>query len=124
MKIPSTKVYAQDLTQGFFILSDLGPSTLFDHNLDTSKQTNREELYTQAINILVLIQKNGNAFLDQLPLYDLELLETEMNLFLDWYCIKELEMNTSQLNKFNLEECFKHLSESALKQTQVFVHRD
>ena len=124
MKIPSTKVYAQDLTQGFFILSDLGPSTLFDHNLDTSKKTNREELYTQAINILVLIQKNGNAFLDQLPLYDLELLETEMNLFLDWYCIKELGMNTTQLNKFNLEECFKHLSENAIKQTQVFVHRD
>ena len=72
----------------------------------------------------MLIQKNGNNFVDQLPVYDLELLETEMNLFLDWYCIKELGISAAQLNEFNLEKCFKYLSESALKQVQVFAHRD
>ena len=72
----------------------------------------------------MLIQKNGNNFVDQLPVYDLELLETEMNLFLDWYCIKELGISTAQLNEFNLGKCFKYLSESALKQVQVFAHRD
>ena len=124
MEIPSTVVYANDLSMGFFILSDLGPATLLDRNMDTRIKTKREKLYTQAINILLLIQKNGNNFVDQLPVYDLELLETEMNLFLDWYCIKELGISAAQLNEFNLGKCFKYLSESALKQVQVFAHRD
>lgn len=124
MEIPSTVIYAKDLSKGRFILSDLGPTTLLDHNLDIKIKTKREEHYTEAINILFLIQKNGKTFVDQLPVYDLELLETEMNLFLDWYCIKELGMNITQLNEFNLERCFKYLSESALKQAQVFSHRD
>ncbi len=124
MEIPSTVVYAKDLSMGFFILSDLGPVTLLDRNMDTRIKTKREKLYTQAINILLLIQKNGNNFVDQLPGYDLELLESEMNLFLDWYCIKELGISAAQLNEFNLGKCFKYLSESALKQVQVFAHRD
>ena len=124
MEIPSTVVYAKDLSMGFFILSDLGPATLLDRNMDTRIKTKREKLYTQAINILLLIQKNGNNFVDQLPVYDLELLENEMNLFLDWYCIKELGISAAQLNEFNLGKCFKYLSESALKQVQVFAHRD
>ena len=124
MEIPSTLVYAKDLSMGFFILSDLGPATLLDRNMDTRIKTKREKLYTEAINILLLIQKNGNNFVDQLPVYDLELLETEMNLFLDWYCIKELGISATQLNEFNLGKCFKYLSESALKQVQVFAHRD
>ena len=124
MEIPSTVVYAKDLSMGFFILSDLGPATLLDRNMETRIKTKREKLYTEAINILLLIQKNGNNFVDQLPVYDLELLETEMNLFLDWYCIKELGISAAQLNEFNLGKCFKYLSESALKQVQVFAHRD
>ena len=124
MEIPSTLVYAKDLSMGFFILSDLGPATLLDRNMDTRIKTKREKLYTEAINILLLIQKNGNNFVDQLPVYDLELLETEMNLFLDWYCIKELGISAAQLNEFNLGKSFKYLSESALKQVQVFAHRD
>ena len=124
MEIPSTVVYAKDLSMGFIILSDLGPATLLDRNMDTRIKTKREKLYTEAINILLLIQKNGNNFVDQLPVYDLELLETEMNLFLDWYCIKELGISAAQLNEFNLGKSFKYLSESALKQVQVFAHRD
>ena len=124
MEIPSTVVYAKDLSMGFFILSDLGPVTLLDRNMDTRIKTKREKLYNEAINILLLIQKNGNNFVDQLPVYDLELLENEMNLFLDWYCIKELGISAAQLNEFNLGKCFKYLSESALKQVQVFAHRD
>ena len=124
MEIPSTVVYAKDLSMGFFILSDLGSATLLDRNMDTRIKTKREKLYTEAINILLLIQKNGNNFVDQLPVYDLELLETEMNLFLDWYCIKELGISAAQLNEFNLGKSFKYLSESALKQVQVFAHRD
>ena len=124
MEIPSTVVYAKDLSMGVFILSELGPVTLLDRNMDTRIKTKREKLYTEAINILLLIQKNGNNFVDQLPVYDLELLETEMNLFLDWYCIKELGISAAELNEFNLEKCFKYLSESALKQVQVFAHRD
>ena len=124
MEIPSTLVYAKDLSMGFFILSDLGPATLLDRNMDTRIKTKREKLYNEAINILLLIQKNGNNFVDQLPVYDLELLETEMNLFLDWYCIKELGISAAQLNEFNLGKSFKYLSESALKQVQVFAHRD
>ena len=124
MEIPSTVVYASDLSMGFFILSDLGPATLLDRNMDTRIKTKREKLYNEAINILLLIQKNGNNFVDQLPVYDLELLENEMNLFLDWYCIKELGISAAQLNEFNLGKSFKYLSESALKQVQVFAHRD
>ena len=143
MEIPSTSVYAKDLSTGFFLLSDLGPVTLLEHNLEEAKshdqeargrytdvnfettvQAKREKLYDEAINTLFLIQKNGNAFLDQLPIYDAELLVSEMNLFLDWYCMQELGMNVLELNGFNLSECFKYLSDSALKQPQVFVHRD
>ena len=33
-------------------------------------------------------------------------------------------MNDTQLKEFNLGKCFRYLSESALKQDQVFAHRD
>ena len=42
MEIPSTNVYAKDLSTGFFLLSDLGPVTLLEHNLEEAKSHDQE----------------------------------------------------------------------------------
>ncbi len=122
MRIPATRVIKHDLSKGFLLLNDLGPTTMLDQNL--SDQIKRQEFYKQAIELLLSIQRNGISFQNQLPVYDFDLLYNEMNLFLDWYCIKELGINYKSLKKSYLEDIFKDLSNRALKQKQVFVHRD
>tara|TARA_Y100001960_G_scaffold325112_1_gene406871 strand:+ start:1043 stop:2032 length:990 start_codon:yes stop_codon:yes gene_type:complete len=122
MKIPSSRVLKKNLSMGFLLLNDLGPRTLLQKDL--LEKSNRYNLYKETIDTLLLIQKNGIRYQDQLPLYDEGLLNDEMNLFLDWYCVKELEMDRRKIRESNLEKSFKHLSNRALNQKQVFVHRD
>ncbi len=112
------KIIASNLTQGFLLLTDLG-SQLYLESLDTTKV---DKLYKDAINSLVTIQvKTTN---DSLPIYNHTLLHNEMNLFTDWLVDKHLNLSLSKIQQAELATCFELLSQSALSQPQVFVHRD
>ena len=109
-------IHAYDELQGFMILDDLGSSPYLDQLNDQSV----EKLYQDAIDSLVKMQTIN----DQLPGYDTRLLQFEMSLFNDWYIEKHLQLRLSAGQQKVLQNSIELLTQSALQQPQVFVHRD
>ena len=111
-------IHAQDLTQGFLLLSDLGKTTylaaLDEHNADA--------LFGDAIDALVRWQLATRA--DELPAYDEVLLRREMALFPEWYLGRHLGLAPSAAQQAMLDGVFRLLAASALAQPAVYVHRD
>ena len=112
------KVLAQDLTQGFLLLSDLGDDTyLTKLNAQTAPK-----LYQDATNALIKMQLASQPQI--LPDYDEALLTREMQLFPDWYVAKHLNTSLNSEQQAVLSNTFKVLNENILAQAQVYVHRD
>jgi aminoglycoside/choline kinase family phosphotransferase len=112
------KVLAQDLTQGFLLLSDLGDDTyLTKLNAQTAPK-----LYQDATNALIKMQLASQPQI--LPAYDEALLTREMQLFPDWYVAKHLNTSLNNEQQAVLDNTFKVLNENILAQAQVYVHRD
>lgn len=113
------EIIAQDLEQGFLLLSDFGDRQLLPLLEQGALQA--DQLYTDALYSLLAIQKISDP---ELPPYDHDRLITEMQLFRDWFCEKWLGLTLSEQERSLLEHSFEHLSHSALQQPQVVVHRD
>ena len=111
-------VHAQDLDQGFLLLSDLGDITY----LKAIGEDNADRLYGDALEALVRIQLASRA--GELPDYSRELLSRELALFPDWYVARQLGRELSAAQRQVLETGFALLLENALAQPRVFVHRD
>ena len=112
------EVYAQDLEQGFLLLSDLGNTTY----LNVLDATTAPALYRDANAALVDIQRVSRPGV--LPAYDRALLERELNLFPDWYVAKHLGAALTPDQGAALRSVFETLLANNLAQPQVFVHRD
>ena len=112
------EIHAQDLEQGFLLLSDLGSTTY----LDALDEHNAGRLYEDALAALLRIQLASRPGL--LPDYGRELLEKELRLFPDWYVARQLrrELDAAQLQ--TLEKAFSTILDNNLAQAKVFVHRD
>ena len=113
------RIIAQDLEQGFLLLSDLG-SRLFLGELNDDSV---ELLYGDALNSLQQLQKIPHNSLP-LPNYSADLLQQEMMLFHDWFLKQHLAIELSKEERAVLFDAFETLTESALEQPQVWVHRD
>lgn len=111
-------VYAQDLSQGFLLLSDLGNTTY----LQALNAGNARQLYDQAIDALIKIQLASKS--NELPSYDEALLRRELNLFPEWYIAKHLGVTLTAKQQAKLEEVFARIIKNNLSQPCVFVHRD
>lgn len=111
-------VLAQDLTQGFLLLSDLGDNTYLS-KLDTQTAP---KLYQDATNTLIKMQLSSKP--QVLPAYDEALLTREMQLFPDWYVAKHLNTSLNSDQQAVLNNTFKVLNENISAQAQVYVHRD
>jgi len=111
-------VYAQDLEQGFLLLSDLGSTTY----LQALTSKNAKQLYGAATDALINIQLASKA--DELPIYDEALLRHELELFSEWYISKHLGVTLSEKQKGKLELCFQRILHNNLAQPRVYVHRD
>ena len=120
LHIHAPQVLAANYADGFFLLSDLGHS----HYLAMLNPHNAEQLYADAMQVLLQLQQGGAVYLETLPPYDQRLLLTEMNLFRDWYLIKHLGIVLSAAQHAVLDTSFAYLAEQALAQPRVFVHRD
>lgn len=116
MHVPS--VIAQDLTQGFLLLSDLGDVTY----LSNLNQETASGLYHDANMALIKLQLASQP--NVLPDYDAELLTREMQLFPDWYINKHLNLTLSEKQKAALQQTFEVLNNNILAQGKVYVHRD
>ena len=112
------KVLAQDLAQGFLLLSDLGDDTYLSKLNDKTAP----ELYKNATDALIKMQ--GISVTGDLPNYDAAMLGREMQLFPDWYVTQHLKTTLTPEQQVVLNNTFKLLSENILAQGQVFVHRD
>ena len=112
------EVYAEDLTQGFLLLSDLGTQTYLNVlNGDTAPR-----LYQHANAALVDIQQASKPGL--LPDYDRALLTRELNLFPDWYIARHLKLALDDGQQQTLRSVFDKILANNLAQPKVFVHRD
>ena len=112
------EILAQDLEQGFLLLSDLG-TTLY---LDVLNEENCDRLYGDALNALLTLQKEGPT--EGLPPYNRELLMSEMALFRDWLIERQLGLTLTDEEEQQLQQTFELLADNALEQPRVCVHRD
>ena len=112
------QIVAQDLEQGFLLLSDLGNTTyLHALNSDTARK-----LYGAAVDALIIIQLASRE--NELPPYDEALLLREMRLFPEWYVAKHVGITLSEKQNAALESVFQRIVQNNLAQPQVYVHRD
>ncbi|WP_043343747.1 aminoglycoside phosphotransferase family protein [Cupriavidus basilensis] len=112
------KVLAQDLEQGFLLLSDLGNTTYLSR-LDAASARG---LYGDAAAALVKIQLATRP--GTLPAYDRALLQREVDLFPQWYVARHLGVTLTPDQESGLAEVMQTLLANNLAQPQVYVHRD
>ncbi|MDD2775354.1 MAG: phosphotransferase [Gallionella sp.] len=111
-------IHAQDLAQGFLLLSDLGNTTYLQAlNVQTAKP-----LYTAACDALIQLQLGTRTA--ELLAYDEALLRREMQLFPDWYLAKHLEVTLSSEQQAKLAQVFDRIIANNLAQPCAYVHRD
>lgn len=115
------ELLAEDRAQGFLLLEDLG-DRLYLEGLDSEDSADR--LYGDALNALIRLQALPAPPDYPLPPYDRGRLEQEMRLFPDWLLGAKLGLTLSSQEQAMLETTFATLSESALAQPSVPVHRD
>ena len=111
-------VLAQDIEQGFLLLSDLGSSTY----LNQLGPVSANALYLDAIDALIQIQVHSQP--QVLPEYDRALLQRELMLFPDWYVGRHLGVTLTAPQQAELDGVFNTLLANNLAQPQVYVHRD
>jgi hypothetical protein len=116
--VHAPRVHAQDLGNGFLLLSDLGTATYLE-KLDAH---NADSLMGDATDSLIRWQLATRP--GELPPYDEPLLRREMQLFPDWYVKRHLNLALAPRQQELLERVFRLLIESALAQPKVYVHRD
>jgi len=116
MHVP--EVVAQDLVQGFLLLSDLGDVTY----LSQLNETTAPALYHDANMALIKLQLASKPGV--LPDYDEALLMREMQLFPDWYIARHLNVTLDDKQQQVLQKTFALLNHNILSQGQVYVHRD
>ncbi|MFW2456755.1 aminoglycoside phosphotransferase family protein, partial [Methyloversatilis discipulorum] len=109
---------AQNVEQGFLLLSDLGSTTY----LDVLDAENAPALYFDATTALIAMQKASRPGL--LPEYDRDRLLAEMELFPVWYVGRHLKAELSEAETAALYEVFDRILDVNLAEPQVFVHRD
>jgi aminoglycoside/choline kinase family phosphotransferase len=111
-------IHAQDLSQGFLLLSDLGTQTY----LHVINDANADQLFAPAITALIRWQLSSRS--EVLPPYDDALLRRELALFPDWYVARHLQRELTPAQSALLRGAEDLLVASALAQPSVFVHRD
>lgn len=111
-------VHAQDLTQGFLLLSDLGHQTY----LDVITADNADALFAPAITALIRWQQASQPGV--LPAYDHALLTRELALFPDWYLAHHLNLSLAGDDLAAWQGVCATLIDAALAQAKVYVHRD
>ena len=113
-------IHQHDLQQGFMLLEDFGD----DLYLAKLNETTVNELYSDALETLLVIQSCRPAAGSAFPLYDRTLLEREVALFSEWFLQKLLgiELDEDELQMVGF--LFNYVIDSALEQPLVFVHRD
>jgi len=114
------EIIAENLAEGFLLLSDFGNITyLATLEADSGSA---DLLYRDANAALIKIQNASQP--GELPAYDAELLLREMRLFPDWYLGRHLGVSLDAEQEIVLNTTFNSILANNLAQPQVYVHRD
>ncbi len=114
------RIFAVDETRGFLLMSDFGDVSY----LQQLAAGDTEALYADALEALVRMQRGIDAAGCGLPAYDETLLQRELELFPVWFLagLLGLELNAAEESLYRRLSL--NLTESALQQPAVVVHRD
>jgi len=119
--VHAPRVLEANTARGFLLLSDLGSTTYLRALEDRGRA---DALYGDAIDALIEIQARGMPHAARLPPYDAKLLRFEMSLFPDWLLGRHLGVALEAGEASMLASTMDLLTEAALAQPRVFVHRD
>jgi N-acetylmuramate 1-kinase len=119
--VNAPEVLAQDLGQGFLLLTDLGNRTYLEA-LRQDPAVDAPALFRDATDALLRWQLATRP--GELPPYDEALLRREMALFPEWYAAKHLGKPLSRAQADVFDAAQGELLRSALAQGRVYVHRD
>ena len=122
MQLCAPRVLEADVENGFLLLTDLGSDEYLDRL--QNEPDSADELYHDAIEALLIMQRSGEAYQSSLPPYDEKLLRFELSLSRDWLCGTHLKLNFSDDDEREWQVCCDLLVRNAMSQPQVFVHRD
>jgi aminoglycoside/choline kinase family phosphotransferase len=111
-------IVAQNVEQGFLLLSDLGTTTYLQR-LDTD---NAAFMYSDAVDALIKFQLASQGGV--LPEFDRAFVLREMNLFPEWYVGKHLNITMTDKQQADLDKIFEAITANVLAQQQVYMHRD
>ncbi|MDQ1815778.1 phosphotransferase [Massilia sp. CCM 9210] len=111
-------IVAQDVANGFLLLSDLGTTTYLQR-LDVD---NAPFMYSDAVDALIKFQLTSEPGV--LPEYDRAFIERELNLFPEWFVGKHLGVTMTPEQSTQLNKVFEAIIANNLAQQQVFMHRD
>ena len=112
------EILAENLEEGFLLISDLGSTTY----LSALDEGSADQLYRDANTALVNIQLASRD--GELPPYDQALLRRELDLFPDWYLTKHLGVELDADQRQVMEDAFQRILANNLAQPRVYVHRD
>jgi aminoglycoside/choline kinase family phosphotransferase len=122
MRLNAPRIIEADIENGFILMSDLGSEQYLDRLENSPEQA--DTLYGDAIDALLVMQRRGAAYQGSLPPYDETLLHFELSLFRDWLCGTHLNLTFSDDDERQWQACCDVLVDNAMRQPQVFVHRD
>ncbi len=115
--VHAPEIIAEHTEQGFLMLEDLGTLPYQDVLTDTTA----DDLYKEALQALITLQK---ADIAELPQYNADLLHQEMALMPEWFLGTHLGFELSDEQKNTIDQSFKQLIDAIAKQPTGFVHRD
>lgn len=119
LQVPA--ILAEDLKQGFLLLSDLGSHTFYQALSEGVDEATLHILYRPALQALARMQQ---ARCDDLPAYDAARLLDELSVFREWYVEKHHDTRLSSAEDTALTEVLATLTADNAAQPTVLVHRD
>ncbi|MDF0533255.1 phosphotransferase [Shewanella sp. A32] len=118
--IPVPAIISVDATQGFILQQDLGDQSLL--SLLTSDNVKR--WYQQALALLPQIAAVKASSSGPLPQYDAAFVQRELEIFPEWLLAKHWHLTLRDAEIQQLQQVFALLTENALAQPLVGMHRD
>jgi aminoglycoside/choline kinase family phosphotransferase len=116
--VTAPAIVAQDVPNGFLLLSDLGTTTY----LQRLTVDNAPFMYSDAVDALIKFQLHSQPGV--LPEYDRAFITRELNLFPEWFVGKHLGVTMTDAQQAQLDKVFETIIANCLAQQQVFMHRD
>ena len=114
-------IIAQDLDQGFLLISDLGKQTYYQAIQAGLSDSALQKLYHDAIDALVRMQQASTT---GLALYDQDRLVQELSVFPEWYVKRHCHATLDDKDQVALQQTFTMLAQDNVKHARVLVHRD